>query len=387
MKKIILLIFLTLLFAKLNSLGTLRVESIMELPVTHTNIEVLDADGKYAPVLIIKTELKGLGFQNIGRPTKHAAEYMSGDHYYKFYMNDNQRVVKITHSDYEPLEVRLLADYGINIKTQRVYELELTNVPEKEFINVVIISDPPNSDIYLDNKLLDKGKNFIVSTGKHNIQLKLEGYQNISDVIDVTKNNIFFEYLFTTKNDVLLEINTIPTASNIFLNNIMIGESPILKRYPEGLYQLKVLKNDYKPYSETISLRNGINVKKEIVLINLIDQKNSKRNNISVTKSILRSSVLPGWGHFYINKQLRKGMVIAGVHTALCAGLIYSYLQFMDKFEQYEDAHYIEDIENNYSDANKLYRTSQIFLSLDLILWIYSLFDVVKSNKDYNNKL
>ena len=80
-------------------------------------------------------------------------------------------------------------------------------------------------------------------------------------------------------------------------------------------------------------------------------------------------------------------MVIAGVHTALCAGLIYSYLQFMDKFEQYEDAHYIEDIENNYSDANKLYRTSQIFLSLDLILWIYSLFDVVKSNKDYNNKL
>jgi hypothetical protein len=150
---------------------------------------------------------------------------------------------------------------------------------------------------------------------------------------------------------------------------------------------LKVLKNDYKPYSETISLRNGINVKKEIVLINLIDQKNSKRNNISVTKSILRSSVLPGWGHFYINKQLRKGMVIAGVHTALCAGLIYSYLQFMDKFEQYEDAHYIEDIENNYSDANKLYRTSQIFLSLDLILWVYSLFDVVKSNKDYNNKL
>jgi len=70
------------------------VSSIRELPETHTNLEVYDADGKYAPVLLVKTNLKDLGIQNIGRPTKHAPEYNSGDHHYKFYMNDNQRAHK-----------------------------------------------------------------------------------------------------------------------------------------------------------------------------------------------------------------------------------------------------------------------------------------------------
>ena len=385
MKKYLFIIFITALTIMLNALGTLRVDSIKELPETHMNLEIRDADGKFAPVLIIKTELKGLGLQNVSRPTIHSAEYLEGDHHYKFYMNDNQRVVKITHADYEPLEVRLLADFGINVKVQRVYELELANVPEKELINVVIISEPPYSDIYLDDKLLSKGKSFTMSTGKHNIQLKLDGYQIISDMIDVTKSNILFEYVFTTKNDVLLEINTIPKASNVFLNNIKIGKSPIIKRYPEGLYQLKILKKNYKPYSETLTLRNGINVKKEIELISVNDPKNSMRDNISVTKSILRSSILPGCGHFYINNQLKKGMVITGVHTALCAGLIYYYLQSMDKYEQYENAHYIGDIKQNYTDANSLYTKAQIFLSLDLILWAYSLFDVVKSTNNYNN--
>lgn len=120
----------------LQTLGTLRVESIKELPAEHMNLEVYDADGKYAPVLVVKTELKGIGIRNIGRPTKYAPEYISGEHYYKF-LNDNQRVVRITHADYEPLEVRLLADFGIDVKAERVYELVLTNKAESVLIPVV----------------------------------------------------------------------------------------------------------------------------------------------------------------------------------------------------------------------------------------------------------
>ena len=115
MKRLICLVIVILCSHELFNLGTLRVESIKELSETNMNIEVYDADGKFAPVLIVKTELRGLGFQNVSRPTKHAAEYNVGKHKYKFYMNDSQRVVEITHSDYEPLEVRLLADFSINI--------------------------------------------------------------------------------------------------------------------------------------------------------------------------------------------------------------------------------------------------------------------------------
>ena len=85
MKKYLFILFITALTLSLYSLGTLRVESIRELPATHTNLEVYDADGKYAPVLIIKTELEGLGIDNVGRPTKHPVEYHefgSGKHEY-----------------------------------------------------------------------------------------------------------------------------------------------------------------------------------------------------------------------------------------------------------------------------------------------------------------
>ena len=72
MRKYLFIVFIIVLTISLNALGTLRVESVTELPATHTNLEVYDADGKYAPVLLVKTELEGIGIQNIGRPTKHA---------------------------------------------------------------------------------------------------------------------------------------------------------------------------------------------------------------------------------------------------------------------------------------------------------------------------
>lgn len=384
MKKMIIFAFCFLVFNFLNALGTLRVESIKMLPETSMNIEVRDADGKYAPVLIVKTALKGLGFQNVSRPTLHAAEYLERDHYYKFYMNDNQRVIKITHSDYEPLEVRILADFGVNVKTQRVYEMTLTNVPEKENINVVIISDPPNANIYIDDEFLGHEKNYMISTGIHNIKLEMEGYKTISDIIKVSKSNMLFEYVFSIKNDALLKISTIPTGANVFLNNLKIGVSPILKRYTEGSYQLKITKNNYKPYFDTILIKKGININKEIKLVSIKEfDDSSKKKNITLTKSIIRSSILPGLGHYYIDNQLKKGMIITGIHVALCSGFIYYYSRSMNKYKQYKSSNYIEDINSNYIKANHLFKTSEIFIGLDIILWVYSIFDVSKiTNKN-----
>ncbi|MDP8269111.1 MAG: hypothetical protein P9L97_10315, partial [Candidatus Tenebribacter davisii] len=159
MKKVVFFFFCLLVNVSLSALGTLRVESIKELPAEHMNLEVYDADGKFAPVLIVKTELKGLGFQNVSRPTIHAAEYNSGKHEYKFYMNDNQRVVEITHSEYEPLEVRLLADFSINVKAQRVYELILGFDKEIVQVPVMISCNQNGAKVYVDNQQIGLTQN------------------------------------------------------------------------------------------------------------------------------------------------------------------------------------------------------------------------------------
>ena len=50
------IIFFLLLTLSLSALGTLRIESIKELPETYTSLKARDADGNWAPALIVKTE-------------------------------------------------------------------------------------------------------------------------------------------------------------------------------------------------------------------------------------------------------------------------------------------------------------------------------------------
>jgi hypothetical protein len=255
MKKLLFVIFIIVLVIPLNALGTIRVESIKMLPETNMNIEVRDADGKFAPVLIVKTELRGLGFQNVSRPTKHAAEYMEGDHHYKFYMNDNQRVIKITHSDYEPLEVRLLADFGINVKEQRVYEMILTNMPEKIYVPINIVTNPTKARIYIDGN--DKGikETQKVFIGKHTIKINKKGYKSITDQIEVTENKTLFKYFLTEMEDVPIMIYSEPKGATVYIDNIKMGETPIASFYPEGKYKIKIEKILYETIDNQIIIK------------------------------------------------------------------------------------------------------------------------------------
>lgn len=65
MKRLICLVIAIFYSLELFSLGTLRVESIKELSETNMNIEVFDADGKFAPVFIVQTEMDVPILENI----------------------------------------------------------------------------------------------------------------------------------------------------------------------------------------------------------------------------------------------------------------------------------------------------------------------------------
>ena len=218
MKKYFIFAFCFLLSVTLSSLGSLRVESIKLLPETHMNIEKRDADGKWAPVLIVKTELRGLGFRNVSRPTKHAAIYDEGKHQYTFYLNDNQRVIEITHSDYEALEVRLLADFGIEVNAQRVYEMKLTNVPEKVYVPINIVTLPEDSKILFDSKEIESNLTFNSYIGEHTVEIQRNGYNSISDKIHVSENKTLFNYELERIGDIRLKLIDKIDCSN--LNNL-----------------------------------------------------------------------------------------------------------------------------------------------------------------------
>ncbi|MCF7814936.1 MAG: SUMF1/EgtB/PvdO family nonheme iron enzyme, partial [Candidatus Cloacimonetes bacterium] len=281
MKKIAALVLFFMILNILNALGTLHVKSVKELPATHTNLKVYDADGKYAPVLIIKTELKGLGIQNVGRPTKHAPEYMAGDHQYKFYMNDSQRVVKITHADYEPLEVRLLADFGIEVKAQRVYEMLLDNTPEKEFINVVIISDPVDATKIIDGKDMGTGQSFELFIGKHILKLQKNGFKSLTKNIEVSRSKTLFNNLELQEVEpVMITIKSEPDEADIYINNVNEGKTnKQLFKFP-GNYNLRLVKDKYDTTEQNITVtESGTNT------FDYTLQKNTSLLTINTTPS------------------------------------------------------------------------------------------------------
>ena len=176
----------------LNALGTIRIESIKELPATHTNLTVYDADGKYAPVLLVKTNIIGLGFQNINRPTKQAATYDAKKGKYYFIMNDNQRVVRITHDEYEPLEIRFLADYNLNVDSGKVYEVVLKE-GEIKYSEVEFKITPEDADLIIDNESI-KARKIKLQNGNYQIQIKKPGYETISRTLDIKSDRLYFDF-------------------------------------------------------------------------------------------------------------------------------------------------------------------------------------------------
>jgi len=298
MKKLLLFFLLIITFSlSLNSLGKLLVESIKLLPETHMNIEKRDADGKWAPVLIVKIELRGLGFRNVSRPTKHDVEYNEGKHQYKFYMNDNQRVIEITHSDYEALEVRLLADFNIEVHAQRVYEMVLTNVPDKVFINVVIISEPADAEKIVDGENLGTGQTFKLFIGKHTLKVQKEGYKSKTETITVSESSTLFDDIKLEEIDILaIQINSVPQGATIYINNQEQGitDKGIFK-YP-GTYELKLTKTDYLDIDKQITITEN---KSNNFTYNLI--KNSGIINFSITPA---NTILKLNGEIYNDREL-----------------------------------------------------------------------------------
>ena len=255
MKKLLFILLIIIFSLSLNSLGKLRVESIKLLPETHMNIEKRDGDGKWAPVLIVKTELRGLGFRNVSRPTKHDVEYNEGKHQYKFYMNDNQRVIEITHSDYEALEVRLLADFGIEVNAQRVYEMKLTNLPEKVYITVNVTVEPTNAIVTIDDEYFNHKKANKLSIGIHNLNIVLDGYQTVSEEIFISEEQTLFSYDLKELEKVPVEIDSEPDGASVYIDDVKIGNTPLSKYLLQGSYLIRIEKKDFETIFDTIDIQ------------------------------------------------------------------------------------------------------------------------------------
>jgi hypothetical protein len=109
-------------------------------------------------------------------------------------------------------------------------------------------------------------------------------------------------------------------------------------------------------------------------------------NKQNPTKNVIKTMILPGWGHFSAHRYT-KGQVLLGMEIILLGSSIYFYDQAKEYYDKYKQSTNILDINNFYEDTKIPLRLSQGFLTLGILVWIYSLYDTPKVTDEYNKDL
>lgn len=102
-----------------------------------------------------------------------------------------------------------------------------------------------------------------------------------------------------------------------------------------------------------------------------------------VTSNMLKSALVPGWGHFAA-QHYNKGTILLASEVVLFGTGLFYLDKAMDTFSKYENATYIADIKQLYTDANDDFRVFQSFMGLGLLVWGYTLYDTIVVTEEYN---
>jgi hypothetical protein len=109
-------------------------------------------------------------------------------------------------------------------------------------------------------------------------------------------------------------------------------------------------------------------------------------NKQSSTKNVVKSLVFPGWGHFSA-RRYTKGQVLLGMEIILLGSSLYYYDQSREYYDKYKQATNIVEMNNYYEDTKIPLRLSQSFLTLGILVWLYTIYDTPKVTDDYNKDL
>ena len=92
-----------------------------------------------------------------------------------------------------------------------------------------------------------------------------------------------------------------------------------------------------------------------------------------------RSALLPGWGQFY-KGQKAKGYVLGGAFWGSLLATGVAWVNEDRAHQDYLDSQTPADIENNYADYNKWYKTRRSLALASAVLWAVALGDAIWSS-------
>ena len=212
------------------------------------------------------TLLKNAGSFSIATEPSDAQLYINGE-------IRNERKLELKPGEYEIVVSRKgYFSKNENIVLKQGDQLIRQYKLEKNTTTLSIKVEPADAKIKIDNEMQTGKINFELIPGNHSIEIEKEGYNKLSDLVDIELNKpVTKEYRLVQKVG-SLQLSVKPIEAEIELlkdgKNIEKGTgSQYYDNLPIGNYELKIKSNGYKSFTKKITITENANTEEKITLV------------------------------------------------------------------------------------------------------------------------
>jgi formylglycine-generating enzyme required for sulfatase activity len=200
-----------------------------------------DANCNYCAAIQVISNLDGFSYDSYDGMVGNIDDFPGKD---IVYLTATERVLDVMKTGFKPLRI-ILNEYGISLKPREVWQIEINGENTADQLPVTILFTPADAKLMIDGKAVAASATQSLSVGQHTILISKDGYQNLEKTITVDEKSVYFNYKLEKQADAALQIETIPDKAEIYLDGVLLGESPIAAFYKPGNYPIKITKKGY----------------------------------------------------------------------------------------------------------------------------------------------
>lgn len=213
-------------------------------------VALRDVNGRYCAAIQVISDMEGFSFQAYNGVVK--VEHAPGQD--MVFVSPDERVLEIYHSGFEPLKI-ILAESGIRLSEKEVWRIKIAGEHLTSRIAITIIGTPDDAVITIDGEKRPSVKQQTVTLGSHELHIARPGFQPQIKTIFVDEDHTLFEYSLEPEQEVPLRITSTPSDASVYLDDALIGRTPVATFYTSGRFKLRIEKELYVPYEDYIDIQ------------------------------------------------------------------------------------------------------------------------------------
>ncbi len=213
-------------------------------------VAVRDANGRFCAGIQVLSDMDGFkydSYNGVVRVDDNPGKDM-------VFLSPDERVLEIYKTGYGPLKI-ILSEVGIRLKEKTVWSIKLTGEAKMDIIPVSILVNPSDAEIFINGIPKGKGPTFKIAKGKHKVMVIKDGYSTVESEINVDENNALFNFKLEEKEDVSVQITSLPDGAKVTIDGVYIGMTPIAFFFPEGEYPIRLEKEGYLARDAKIAIK------------------------------------------------------------------------------------------------------------------------------------